>query len=164
MDRDALDYLMMMTQEADRPDPTQLRDLRGIVNAFGGLKMRIPEGARMSDNVIDRRGGRTPEEPPFVMPDNVERDPETGQIVWKRESEQPPIPKMFEHDVLRTIFENVPQSYYWMRDDMRDVKPMQDGPALDRDAMQRKIDEVLRQGKSTNRAQLSPLLRLLGLN
>lgn len=159
MDRNALDYLMMITEEADKPDPNAFPDFKGIIDAFGGLKMRIPEGARMSDNVIDRRGGRKPKEGPFVMPDNIERD-ESGELVWKRDDEQPPIPKMFEHDVLRTIYENVPQSYYWLRDDMRDAKPLQERGPMDRQEMQKLIDAII--GKQPD-ARSAPLMRILGL-
>lgn len=162
MDRDALEYLMMIV-ENETPNFEFGNDFRGVMKSYGDVKMRIPPDARMSDNVIDRRGGRKPKEGPFVMGDNVERD-ETGEIVWKRERDLPPVPKMFEHDLLRTIFENVPQSYYSMQDDMREVRPQQEGPPMDREEMRRLIEAIMGPRQTPDAAQATPsLMRLLGV-
>ena len=112
MDRQALDYLLMMV-ENEPPNFEFNEDFDGIAKAFGDLKMRVPPDARMSDNVVDMRKANPAQKPKrSPLPDNMELNRETGEIIWKPEDEQPPLPKMFEHDVRRTIFENVTPSFY----------------------------------------------------
>jgi hypothetical protein len=110
----ALDYLMMMRQNESPAlySSGELRDLSGIMDAFGDLKMTIPPDARMSDNVVDMRRGKKRGRDKREMPDNIEINPFTGVLDYKPEDDQPPLPKMFEHDVRRAIFENVRPFYY----------------------------------------------------
>jgi hypothetical protein len=127
MDQKALDYLLMMHQNESPPlrFNGDMEDFRGIMQAFGDLDMKIPPDARMSDNVIDMRPGKKRGRVKREMPDNIEISPHTGILDYKPEDDQPPLPKMFEHDVRRTIFENVLPHYYYSQQFEREWREQQ---------------------------------------
>jgi hypothetical protein len=154
MYRNVLEFLMNMKRDEPRADVSSFRD---IVDVFGDLEMRIPRDARMSDNVIDRRDGKTPEEPPYELPDNIE--PGTGS--WKAMSEQPPIPEMFAEDVMRVIRESGPGGTEYMNASRTSREP----GGMDRKEMQDLIDAIMGGGpnRTPTDAQYAPLMRLLGM-